>query len=64
MIAALRRNIETEEFDYNSLKSNLSGYSAPRDKITTLLKAGDIIRVKKRLYVFGPLYARRPFSNA
>lgn len=63
MIAELRHNIETEEFDYNTLKSCLSGYSAPRDKITALLKAGEIIRVKKGLYLFGPAYARRPFSK-
>jgi predicted transcriptional regulator of viral defense system len=63
MIAELRRNIETEEFDYNALLSCLSGYRAPRDKITALLRAGEIIRVKKGLYVFGSAYSRRPFSK-
>jgi hypothetical protein len=31
----------------------LSDYAAPRARVSTLLKSGEIIRVKKGLYVFG-----------
>lgn len=59
----LRRRIGREEFDYQSLMSALSEYANPRDKVTALLRRGDIIRVKKGLYVFGDELARRPFSR-
>ena len=38
-------------------------YERPRDKITSFLRKGAIIRVKKGIYVFGPKYARRLFSR-
>ena len=59
----LRNSIVTEEFDYNFLKSALSQYKNPRVKINDLLKRGEIIRVKKGLYIFGPGYAREPYSK-
>lgn len=37
--------------DYNYLSFLLSPYKKPRDKITDLLKKGDLIRVKKGLYI-------------
>lgn len=63
MIEDLRRRIEGEEFDYQALLDSLKGYERPRDKITSLLRQGVIIRVKKGIYVFGPKQARRPFSR-
>ena len=45
------------------LVSALAEYETPRAKITSLLKKGVIIRVKKGLYVFGDSYRRRPFSR-
>jgi hypothetical protein len=63
MIDDLRRRIEGEEFDYQTLLDSLKGYEHPRDKITRLLRKSAIIRVKKGIYVFGPKYARRPFSR-
>ena len=63
MIEDLRRRIEGEEFDYQALLDSLKGYERPRDKITSLLRQGVIIRVKKGIYVFGPKHARRPFSR-
>jgi hypothetical protein len=63
MIDDLRRRIEGEEFDYQTLLDNLKQYERPRDKITSLLKKGSIIRVKKGIYIFGTKYARRPFSR-
>jgi hypothetical protein len=62
MIDDLRRRIEGEEFDYQTLLDSLKQYERPRDKIS-LLRKNAIIRVKKGIYVFGPKYARRPFSR-
>jgi hypothetical protein len=59
----LRSRIEGEEFDYRILMDCLKQYKHPRDKITNLLRQRAIIRVKKGIYVFGPKYARRPFSR-
>ena len=41
----LSRRIGREEFDYQALMAALSGYANPRDKVTALLRRGDIIRV-------------------
>ena len=59
----VRRQIQPEEFDYQSLLDSLKEYARPRDKITSLLRRSDIIRVKKGLYVFGEKYRRRPYSR-
>ena len=61
-ILQLRAQIEGEEFDYLALLQSLQEYAHPRDKITTMLRRGDIVRVKKGIYVFGRAYARRPYS--
>lgn len=61
-IAALRKLAGREEIDYQFLMSTLSGYARPRDKITGWLKSGELIRVKKGLYVFGPSAAVEPYS--
>jgi hypothetical protein len=63
MIDDLRARIDGEEFDYQTLLDCLKQYERPRDKITSLLRQKAIIRVKKGIYVFGPKYARRPFSR-
>lgn len=42
---------ELPEFDYSILKQALSGYLYPRDRVTRLLRSGEIVRVKKGLYV-------------
>ncbi|MHB8870249.1 MAG: type IV toxin-antitoxin system AbiEi family antitoxin domain-containing protein [Thermoleophilia bacterium] len=62
-IVRLRAQIEGEEFDYLTLLGSLGEFAFPRDKITTLLRRGDIIRVKKGFYVFGHAHARRPYSR-
>ena len=59
----LRRRIPREEFDSQVLMTALSGYASPWDKVTRFLRHGDIIRVKKGLYVFGDHLRRRPFSR-
>ena len=58
----LRRRIGREEFDYPALMAALSEYSNPRARVTTLLRRGEIVRVKKGLYVLGDLHSRRPYS--
>lgn len=50
----LRHLIGREEFSYQSLLVALKGYKAPLQKINELLKAQEIIRVKKGLYVIQP----------
>lgn len=50
----LRRIIGREEFSYQSLMVALKAYKAPLQKVNELLKAKEIIRVKKGLYVFQP----------
>ncbi|MCK5795676.1 MAG: hypothetical protein KAI47_00720 [Deltaproteobacteria bacterium] len=59
----LVHQIGREEFDYLALMAALSNYAKPRDRVTTLLRRGDIIRVKKGLYVFGEAKQRRPYSR-
>jgi predicted transcriptional regulator of viral defense system len=43
--------IKMPEFDYNILISTLGEYNFPRNKIRTMIKNGDILRVKKGFYV-------------
>jgi hypothetical protein len=63
MIEQIRKAVGREELDYQVLSSCLEGYSSPRDKITSLLRQGQIIRVKKGLYIFGSDYRKRPYSR-
>lgn len=58
----VRNASKYEELDYPFLIRMLEGYARPRDKITWLLKNDVLVRVKKGLYVFGPEYARGPYS--
>ncbi len=59
----IRKLSLTEEIDYNFIKYALSEYKNPRVKINELLKSGNIVRVKKGLYVFGRELAEQPFSK-
>ncbi|MDD5089606.1 MAG: hypothetical protein PHQ23_01700 [Candidatus Wallbacteria bacterium] len=63
MISRLLEAVPFEVFDYQTLVDSLSDYRHPRDRITKLLRSGDVIRVKKGLYVFGPLHRRAPYSR-
>ncbi|RTL40609.1 MAG: hypothetical protein EKK48_15220 [Candidatus Melainabacteria bacterium] len=56
----LRERIGRDEFDHLLISSALSPYQAVRQKINQLLKSGNILRVKKGLYVFGPKLRRNP----
>ena len=59
----LRKIVGHEELDTLTLNSVLSGYSNPRDKISRLVKEKVLIRIKKGLYIFGPQFAEKPYSN-
>lgn len=62
-IMQLRKLLGREEIDYQYLLSALSNYRCPRDKITTWLKSGELIRIKKGLYIFGKNTAFKPYSQ-
>ena len=42
------RNVRFElpEIDYQTLMQALSGYAYPRDRVTKLLRSGELVRVK------------------
>lgn len=61
-IEQIRSKIEGDLFDYSQLMLALSHYSKPRDTVTSLLKRGHIVRIRKGLYVFGPLWRRTTIS--
>jgi len=50
-------------FDYPWLMEQLKNYASPRAKITQLIAKGDIIRIKKGLYLPGNEYAKK-YSRA
>ncbi len=64
----LRKLANKEEIDYPFLLSALKRYHQPRNKIQAFLKAGDLIRIKKGLYIFGErarevLYSKEILAN-
>ncbi len=59
----IRRAVDTDVLDYQQLMDCLGGYAKPRDKIRAMLRASEIIRVKKGIYVFGEDYRRGPWSR-
>lgn len=61
-MASIRLRAPSEVLDYGFLMDCLKNYGFPRKKLTQLLKKGALIRVKKGLYVFGPLFSRSPYS--
>ncbi len=62
-IHQLRRHAGREEIDYSFLMSALKDYAKPRQKISHWIKTGELIRVKKGLYIFGSEVAQRPYSK-
>src|SRR6202008_2894394 len=53
---------QSEEIDYTFVMDCLKDYKSPRAKLTGLLQKGDLIRVKKGIYLFGPEYRKGPYS--
>jgi len=61
-IQDLRKLVGQEQIDYQFLTSALNAYSRPRDKISSWLQSGELLRVKKGIYVFGKRIADIPYS--
>lgn len=61
-LLSLRREVHGEIFDYQLLTHHLRSVKYPRAKIGRLLKSGEIIRVKKGLYVFGEMWRKGNIS--
>ncbi len=61
-IHELRNAVDGEIVDFNQLKAMLHNYAHPRGKINRWLQTGDLIRVKKGLYVFGRPARKEPYS--
>ena len=59
----LTKSMPYEEFDYQTLLDSVHGYAQPRMKISGMLAKGDIVRVKKGLYILGESLRRRPFCR-
>lgn len=62
-IMDIREQVPLDVLDYQQLVSILRGYAKPRDRISALLADGDLVRVRKGLYVFGKRYCRAPLSR-
>ncbi len=52
-IEMVKKLAQRQEIDYPFLLSVLKNYACPRDKISEWLKKGELIRIKKGLYIFG-----------
>jgi hypothetical protein len=61
--AEMRLQLGRDVFDYQQLTACLAHLSKPRDKIAKLLARGDIVRIRKGLYVLGRAYRREPVSR-
>jgi len=59
---AFRHDIRSEVFDYQLLSSYFPNLKKIRDKVSSLVAEGKIIRVKKGLYVFGEKWRRSPLN--
>lgn len=55
-IRDIRDQIGRDEMDYGMLMDCLKEYASPRAKITQMIKSGQLIRVKKGLYLVGKKY--------
>lgn len=61
-IETLRKLAGREVIDYSFIIDALKDYATPRDKISSWLASGELIRIKKGLYVFGREIALAPYS--
>ena len=60
IVTDISRNPGQNMVDYQQVTSMLGDYAKPRDRISALLKRGDLVRVRKGLYVPGERYRRSP----
>jgi len=62
-ILHIRQSIKQDVFDYTQLMDALKAYRKPRDVVSSLIRKGYIIRVRKGLYFFGPIWQKEPVSH-
>lgn len=62
-LAVLLDKASGEELDYGFVMESLKGYKNPRVKLNHLLKIKALIRIKKGIYIFGPKFAKKPYSS-
>jgi len=56
----LRKIVGSEVFDYGVLTDALRAYQKPADRVRRMVDEGEIVRVKRGLYVFGEPVRRKP----
>lgn len=61
-IDIIQRRAIGNELDYSFIMDCLKEYASPRTKLTQLLKSGDLIRIKKGLYLLGNRYKKHFYS--
>jgi hypothetical protein len=59
----IRREAGRDVLDYQQVVALLRGYTKPRDRIGSWLEKGELVRVRKGLYVVGEAYRRAPISR-
>jgi predicted transcriptional regulator of viral defense system len=57
-----RKQVDAEVFDFQLLAYFLRDFKKPRDRISSLVAEGKLVRVKKGLYVFGENWRKSPLS--
>lgn len=50
-------------FNHSSLLSLLDGYKRPNDKISRMIAEGDIVKIKKGLYILSSVHRNTPVSQ-
>lgn len=65
MVSALdiSRSVVGDILDYQQMLSLLGDYAKPRDRISAMLEKGELIGVRKGLYVLGDAYRRGPVAR-
>jgi phage terminase large subunit-like protein len=59
----LRDRVTGEVFDAGLLLEMLSDYAKPRNRITRLIEEGEIVRIRRGLYIFGKHWRRGPIHR-
>jgi hypothetical protein len=57
-IEILRERAPSNELFYSFVMDCLKDYHSPRVKLSHLIQTGALIRVKKGIYIFGPLFSK------
>jgi len=60
---ALRETLGSDVINYQQLVNALTDYKKPRDKISRMLERGELIRLRKGLYVFEDQWRKNPIDH-